>query len=186
MPIINMIGELVGSVFICLQEPTGRLGPRIQKSIYHASNIHITCSESGKLTQSHIQYWAGKVLYPLVADDCLLLLDSWFGQTDPSIYNEIFTGNIKYEQLQIPPKTTGDIQPLDRYFFRQRKYFKQRICDRTAIDRIDIDITSRNSVSKMHSLIHNQLAARKFSAMIRYSWYSSGYSQNDAGQFENI
>ncbi|CAF3397918.1 unnamed protein product [Rotaria socialis] len=117
IPIISMIGELVDPIFICLQEPTGRLGSRIQRSIYHANNIHVTCSKSGKLTKSHIQYWVEKVLRPSVADNCLLLLDSWSGQTDPSIYDEIFTGNIKSEKLQIPPKTTGDIQPLDRYFF---------------------------------------------------------------------
>ncbi|CAF3463547.1 unnamed protein product, partial [Rotaria sp. Silwood2] len=186
MLIINMLGELVGPVFICLQEPKGRLGPRIQKSIYEAKNIHVTCSKSGKLTKSHIQYWVEKVLRPSVSDNCLLLLDSWSGQTDPHIYNEIFTGNIKCEQLQIPPKTTGDIQPLDRYFFRQWKYFKQSICDRVAIDEIEIDITARNNILKMHSLILNQLTARKFSSMIKCSWYSSGYLLNDPGPFENV
>ncbi|CAF5054149.1 unnamed protein product, partial [Rotaria sp. Silwood1] len=147
MPIINMLGELVGPVFTCLQESKGRLGPRIQKSIYKAKNIHFTCSKSGKLIKSHIQYWAEKVLRPSVSDNCLLLLDSWSGQTDPDIYNEIFTGNIKCEQLQISPKTIGDIQPLDQYFFRQWKYFKQRICDRLAIDEIDIDITNEGTYS---------------------------------------
>ena len=109
MPIINLTGELVGSVFICLQEPTGRLGPRVQSSIYRAPNIHVTCSKSGKLTKSHIKYRTEKVLRPAVSDDCLLLLDSWSGQTDHTIYKKIFSGNIKCEQMQIPPKTTGDI-----------------------------------------------------------------------------
>ena len=186
MPIINMLGELVGPVFICLQEPRGRLGPRIQKSIYQAKNIHVTCSKSGKLTKSHIQYWAEKVLRASVSDDCLLLLDSWAGQTDPHIYNQIFNGNIKCEQLQIPLKTTADIQPLNRYFFRQWKYIKQKICDRLAIDEIDIDITARNNILKMHSLIHNQLTASIFSSMIKYSWYSSGYLLNDPGSFQNV
>ena len=119
--------SLLVSVFKCFQEPTGRLGPRIRKSIYQAKkNIHVTCSKSSKLTKSHIQYWADKVLLASVSDDCLLLLDSWAGQTDPHIYNQIFNESIKCDQLQIPPKTTGDIKPLDRYFFRQWKYFKQR------------------------------------------------------------
>ena len=76
MAIISMAGALVGPVFICLQEPTGRLGPRVQSSIYRATNIHVTCSESGKLTKSHIQCWTEEVLYPSISDDCLLLLDS--------------------------------------------------------------------------------------------------------------
>ncbi|CAF2138878.1 unnamed protein product, partial [Rotaria magnacalcarata] len=100
MPIINMLGELVGPVFICLQEPNGRLGPRVKPSIYSSANIHVTCSKSGKLTKSHIQYLAEKVLRPSVSDDCLLLLDSWSGQTNPEIYSKIFNGNIKCEQLR--------------------------------------------------------------------------------------
>ncbi|CAF5203915.1 unnamed protein product, partial [Rotaria magnacalcarata] len=150
-----------------------------------SANIHVTCSKSGKLTKSHIQYLAEKVLRPSVSDDCLLLLDSWSGQTNPEIYSKIFNGNIKCEQLQIPPKTTGVIQPLDRYFFRQWKYFKQKNCDRLAIADINIDIAARNNVLKMHSLIHNQLTARKFISMIKYSWYSSGYLLDDPGPFQN-
>lgn len=29
MPIVSMAGELIEPVFICLQEPTGKLGPRV-------------------------------------------------------------------------------------------------------------------------------------------------------------
>lgn len=186
MPIISMAGELIEPVFICLQEPTGKLGPRVKQSIYQASNIHVSCSKSGKLTKTHIQYWAENVLSPSVSEDCLLLLDSWSGQIDPTIYDDIFVENITCKQMQIPPKTTGDIQPLDRYFFRQWKYFKQKIYDRVAIDQINIDICSRNCILKMHSLIHNQLSAKTFSPLIKYSWYSSGYTSKDPGHFDSV
>jgi hypothetical protein len=56
MPIISMAGKLIDPVFICLQEPTEKLGPRVKQSIYQASNIHVTCSKSGKLSKTHIQY----------------------------------------------------------------------------------------------------------------------------------
>ena len=74
----------------------------------------------------HTQYWAENVLSPSVSEDCLLLLDSWSGQIDRSIYDDIFVENITCKQMQTPLKTTGDIQPLDRYFFRQWKYFRQK------------------------------------------------------------
>ncbi|CAF1265076.1 unnamed protein product [Adineta ricciae] len=104
MTIIRMAGELIEPIFICLQESTGKLGPPVKQSIYQASNIHVSCSKSGKLTKTHIQYWAENVLSPSISEDCLLLLDSWSGQTDPNIYDDIF---IKKSL------------PLDRYFFRQ-------------------------------------------------------------------
>jgi hypothetical protein len=186
IPSISMVGKLIGPVFICLQEPTGKIGPRIKQSIYQASNIHVTCSKSGKLTKTHIQYWAENVLSSCISEDCLLLIDSWSGQTDPSIYDDISTENITCKQMQIPPKTTGDIQPLDRYFFRQWKYLKQKIYDRVAIDQMDIDICSRNCILKMHSLIHNQFAAQRFSPLIKYAWYSSGYMSKDPGHFDSV
>jgi len=68
----------------------------------------------------------------------LTALDSWSGQTDSSIFDDIFLENITCKQMQILPKTTGDIQPLDCYFFREWKYFKQKIYDPVAIDQIDI------------------------------------------------
>ncbi|CAF2112656.1 unnamed protein product [Rotaria magnacalcarata] len=182
------------SMFAKLQFLTDEDQQAVEKNIFNTFNPdgrslrdvrQYLGPKSGKLTKSHIQYLAEKVLRPSVSDDCLLLLDSWSGQTNPEIYSKIFNGNIKCEQLQIPPKTTGVIQPLDRYFFRQWKYFKQKNCDRLAIADINIDIAARNNVLKMHSLIHNQLTARKFISMIKYSWYSSGYLLDDPGPFQN-
>jgi hypothetical protein len=186
MPTINADGKIVGPVFVCLQEPTGKLGPRVLKSIYKASNIHITCSKSGKLTKSHIQYWAEEVLKPSVEENFLLLLDSWSGQTDCSIFDEIFDDDIECEHLQIPPKTTSHIQPCDKYFFRQWKYLYQRCFDRVAIDQLPIDLRTRDSILKLQSLIHNQLSSKRFIPMIRYAWFSCGYAVQDPGQFENV
>jgi hypothetical protein len=170
MPINSMAGKLIGLVFICLQELTGKLGPRVKQSIYQASNIHVTCSKSGKLTKTHIKYWADNILSPSVSKDCLLLLNSWSGQTDPSIYDDIFDENITCKRMQILPKTTGDSQPFDHYFFRQWKYFKEKSYDHVTINHKEIDICSRNCILKMHSLIHNQLAAKTFSSLIKYAF----------------
>lgn len=186
MPIISMNGEIVGPALICLQEPSGRLGPRVLETMYKAQNIHVTCSKSGKLTKSHIKYWAQKVLRPSVQENVLLFLDSWSGQTDPANFEEAFDENLKCELLQIPPRTTADIQPCDKYFFRQWKYLYQRCFDRVAIDQLNIDLRSRDNVLKLHSLIHNQLCSGRFSLMIEYAWYSSGYTKQKPEQFQNV
>jgi len=41
-----------------------------------------------------------------------------------------------------------------------------KICNREAIDQINIDISLRHNIFKMHSSIHNQLAALIFPTMI--------------------
>ncbi len=112
-----MAGNLVSPVYVCLQEQTRKFRPGVKRSLYLVSNIQVTCSKSGKLTKTDIRYWTEHVLYPSVSEGCLLMFDSWCSQTDPTIYNEVFIEDITCETMQIPPKTTHDIQPLDRCFF---------------------------------------------------------------------
>ena len=82
MPILSMNGKLVGPVFTCLQESSGRLGPQALQAVYTAQNIHVIFSKSEKLTKSYIQYWVKEVLQPSVQANCLLLLDSYWIRTD--------------------------------------------------------------------------------------------------------
>src|SRR5271170_4941241 len=64
--VISLDGRLIGQVFLCLQEPTGRIngsiGPMIDRTITQASNVMLTCSTSGKLTKTHVRYWCQNVL----------------------------------------------------------------------------------------------------------------------------
>jgi hypothetical protein len=123
--------------------------------------MHVTCSKSGKLTKSHIKYWA--------QENYLLFLDLCSGQTDPRSFVDAFDENIQCEVFQIPPKTKADIQACNKYFFRQWKYLYQRCFDRLAIDQLKIDLKSRDSILKLHALIHNQLSSDRFSLMIKYA-----------------
>jgi hypothetical protein len=54
MPLVNAADRLVGPVFICLQELTG-LFP-VTKDVFSASNVIVTCSISGKLNKSLMEY----------------------------------------------------------------------------------------------------------------------------------
>ena len=65
-------------------------------------------------------------------------------------------------------------------------FFKHKIYDRVAIDRMNIDTCSRTFILKIHSLTHNQLAAERFLSLIKYACYSSGYISKDSGYFENV
>jgi hypothetical protein len=78
----------------------------------------ITASKSGKLQKRHVKYWFENVLKSSVTQKCILMLDSWSGHKDQSLF-ESMSGTKQFLRLQIPPKTTPYIQPLDVYGFRQ-------------------------------------------------------------------
>lgn len=124
-PIISLSGQLVGPIYLCLQEPNGKMGETVKKRLFQPSNVVITCSKSGKLTSSLVRYWCDTCLAPSVHKKCLLLSDSYSGQNDPKIYEDIKSKSV--ERIMIPKNTTCDIQPLDRYFNRQVKILIKRI-----------------------------------------------------------
>ncbi|CAF1619742.1 unnamed protein product, partial [Didymodactylos carnosus] len=109
-PLISMQGNCVGPLFLCLKEPTGHMSENIKNNLFQADNVVVTCSKSGKLTTSLVEYWVDKVLQPTVKDGkCLLLSDYWGGQRDANLYRKVKN----LERLEIPKKTTSMIQPLD-------------------------------------------------------------------------
>jgi hypothetical protein len=182
-PIITMSGYLIGPLFLCLKEQTGRLSNNIQQNLFKPNNIVLTCSKSGKLTGSLVQYWFDHVFEPLIGKNkCLLLSDCWGAQGADEIYAKL----INVKRLEIPKKTTSMIQPLDVYFNRQYKLIARKLYDYVRLHDIDINLAQRNNIIKMNSLIYNQLSSKSFNRMIQYAWYQSGYLQHDPGPFKNV
>ncbi|CAF5022839.1 unnamed protein product [Rotaria sp. Silwood1] len=162
-PTISLDGRVIGPMFLCLQETNGR-----------------------KLTNSLVRYWRDKVLVPSIGKKTLLLSDSWTGQNDNSIYQDLKSVGKAVHRIQIPPKTTSDIQPLDKYFNRQIKNLAKKLYNRVALDQLDINLHERNNIIKLVSLIHNQISAPIFKNMILYSWFASGYLKKDPSPFKNV
>ena len=75
-PTISLDGKLVGPMFLCLQEPNGRMGDIIKRNLFESKNVLITCSSSGKLTSSLIKYWRDNVLVSPIKGKALFLSDS--------------------------------------------------------------------------------------------------------------
>ena len=73
-PILSMSGNLVGSLFPCFKEASRRLGDTVKKNLFALSNIVLTCSKSGKLTSSLIEYWRDNVLAPVIKNKGYLLI----------------------------------------------------------------------------------------------------------------
>jgi hypothetical protein len=178
--IINAAGKVVGDIYLCLQEPSGRLSENIQRKLTVAPNITITCSKSGKLNSSLVEYFLDKVLIPAQKDDFLYLIDSWTGQTNLEMYTQRFgiEGTPKCIVKRIPEKTTSLVQPLDTTFNRQWKSFIRKLTSYFTLHNRDVhrddQIYSRNSVIKMHQLFYHQITSPIFIPMIKYSWKSSG------------
>ncbi|CAF1673171.1 unnamed protein product, partial [Adineta ricciae] len=66
-PTITLDGQLLSPLYLCLKEPNGL----------------ITCSSSGKLSTSLVEYWRDNVLLPSLGKrkKFLLISDCWGGQT---------------------------------------------------------------------------------------------------------
>jgi Tc5 transposase-like protein/DDE superfamily endonuclease len=150
--------------------------------MFRAENVIVTCSKSGKLTSSHVDYWRDEIVIPNMPKKSLLLSDSWKGQNDKKIYEKV----PGLKRLQIPDKTTDRIQPLDVYFNRQMKAIIRRMYDRVALDQLDIQMSDRNSIIKLVSLVHSQMAAPLFHKLIQYAWHASGYVETHPGDFQNV
>ena len=138
----------------------------------------MTCSSSGKLTGSLVDH----VLRPFAPSKCLLISDYWPGQRDLKIYSAVQ----RCKKLEIPAHTTPHIQPVDVYFNRQWKVLARRIFDHVQLDDIAINLSERNNIIQLNSLIHNQLSSAQFVPMMKYAWFASGYIDQDPGSFKSV
>ena len=181
-PTITMDGSVLNQLYMCLKEPSGRIGDNVKKNLFQAKNIVLTCSKSGKLTSSLVSYWVNQCLFPNLRSRTLLLVDSLPHQVRPEIYK----GLKHFEYRVIPPKTTSIIQPLDVYYNRQHKKIIRRIYDHVRLDEININLSERNNLIKLQSLVHSQMCSKVFQPMIKYAWFKSGFLKYDPGPFQNV
>ncbi|CAF1652580.1 unnamed protein product, partial [Adineta ricciae] len=152
-PTISLDSRVIGPMFLCLQETTGRVGNIVKRHLFEPQNVVITCSSSG--------------------------------QYEDNIYQDLKSVGKAVHRIQIPTRTTLEIQPLDKYFNRQIKNLAKKLYDRVALDQLDVNLHERNNINKLVSLIHNQLSAPVFKNMILYSWFASGYLKRDPSPFKN-
>lgn len=103
-----------------------------------------------------------------VRQGALLLLDSWGGHSSDSLVEELSDRDIFV--LRIPPRTTGDLQPLDVQLFRQYKIFVKRVMEAASYEGILQQLTDRYGIMRMHSVIYNQFQAPIYRDMLLWAW----------------
>ena len=134
----------------------------MKKHLFQPKNVVITCASLRKLTTSLVEYWRGHCLLPLIGARCLLLSDSYPGQSHEETYESKNCGGKKVHRLQFSRNTTNDLQPLDHFFNRQIKNFLKMCYSHVALDELDIPLHQRNNIIHLVSLLHNQLSAKVF------------------------
>ena len=183
-PLLNMNGNLVGKLWVNLQEVTGSFGPRVLANLPQFSNLYVTCTKSGKLSKDLVREWAVKVfseaLKKLHSERCVLYLDSWGGHRESQLYG--IAG--KEVIVKVFPKgSTGFMQPLDLYCFRQWKTFAKRVTEQCMMQGFRVD--QRNDILRLQSLIYNQFQHSDFRTMWRCGWRLGGFEVPEV-EFPNI
>lgn len=98
----------------------------------------------------------------------MLLADSWSGHSSERVAELVRSVGVK--PLTIPPHTTDKVQPLDVGFFRQLKLFIRRITEEAIVCGKIEEITSREGVITLMSIIYNQLQAPAYRDLFRFAW----------------
>jgi Tc5 transposase C-terminal domain/DDE superfamily endonuclease len=178
-PVISASGKLLSPLFLVLKEPTGSFGPRIMRSMFMAVNVHVTSSRSGKVTKDIVRQWFKDVFFPNIGTPATLILDSLTTQNDEQLIKQILPSNIDFEFFTLPPGTTPLIQPLDVYFFRVWKNFVRKFSDHVVMNELSVQLSQRDNIIKLQSLVHNQFSSPRYESMIRYAWYKCGYLEQN-------
>lgn len=192
---MTMSGKLLKTVFLCMQELSGTFGPLVQTQVNRLAedlgNVFVIGSKSGKLSTTLYKDYLTNIIKPYVEDnEFCLTVDSWSGQINTEIYDEIFTNHEdncspQYTLKIIPGKCTSSCQPLDVYFFRQVKILIKSIQNNAHIIAIGRDMSSHEENIRLHSLIHHQLSGDIFQPIIRYAWFACGLIE-EKPPFENV
>ena len=178
-PLISADGMLHSPLFIVLQEVDGKFGPVVAKKMKKPPNLYVTCSRSGIATKSLIDEWFKNIFFRTQGNEKHLLCDSLGSYKNREHIDEDQPSGHVYHVHTIPPHTIGFIQPLDVYFFRQRKSFVKIISDYVVMEDIDVNLFHRDEILTLQSLIHDQFSAPIFRPFIRQVWVKCGYYESN-------
>ncbi len=94
--------QLLSPLFLWLREGSGEFCVRTQ--VFRPENIAVYCSSSGKISKDLVKSWFLDSFLPSIDKKALLLLDSWTGQSDRKMFEDLLTGDKLINILKIHPK----------------------------------------------------------------------------------
>jgi hypothetical protein len=199
-PMISRSGLLYPKLLVCLQERSVPLSPEIRNRLdeieKNYGNLEVVASTSGKMSSYLINQWYDRNLIGLARDavnissrglrsnnslgepSIVVLADSWSGHSAETMNEKL--NKIGVRLLRIPPGTTDKIQPLDVNFNRQLKIFYNRIMEEAFYKDMMKDLTSREGILNVQSLMHDQLGSPKYREMIQWAWRNTDPGFNES------
>lgn len=182
MPTISISGHLSKKLYICLQETNGQFGPRISENVnnlaHKLGNVFVDASKSGKMGNQHFKNYLNHCYWPFAEETNLLILDSWKPFTNTTTVTSTAPEGKSVTVMNIPPRNTGERQPLDRLFFKIYKQYIKMISDYSfQCDDFQAKLHDRLTIIKLQSLAHHQFSSPRFSTWIQKAWIQCGYNQ---------
>lgn len=185
--LITAAGELKAPLFIILRESKGEFGERVARTMFRHPELHVVASSSGKITKVLLKDWFKNVYFPNADDDSLLLLDSLTTYNDRQDIDNEKPSHQDYIVVTIPGGLTGFTQPLDVYFNRPYKSFFRRISDYINFHYFEtIKLHVRDTILKLHTMVHNQFRSPRFQRFIQHAWKKSGLRDGNEDNDEDV
>lgn len=172
--LINLFGELIGPLFIILQESNGIFGPIVQQNMFKHPEIYAVPTKSGKLTTERMLDWFQDIFFANVDSGCVLILDSFTTYRKDDEIDRIKPFGFDYIKEIIPAGGTGFCQPLDVGFNRTYKSFLRRISDHVNFNQPNVQLHQRNNILKLNAFVYYQFKSPRFQSFIRHAWKASG------------
>lgn len=114
----------------------------------------------------------------------LFVCDSWSSNLNNDTWEGIrakYADQIYLEKRIIPAGATGDVQPLDVFYFRQWKDYVRKITDSIEIEQ---KMWQRDNFIKLQSVTHYQFQARQFQDMVKFAWFHAGLVEERPPRFD--
>ncbi|EFP13218.1 hypothetical protein CRE_08455 [Caenorhabditis remanei] len=178
MPMLFMNGTLGPKAYLLMAEPTGEF-PRT-RPIPDVPNLVVRAAKSHIMTKEHMRDWIRTCVFDVnLPKKMYMLVDSWSSFKDHKSIQECVPRGHELTVRNIPPNTTGFLQPLDVYFNGPWKNLIKKFTAHTLNFHPDYLIANRNNEILMVALLYHQISALHFQDFLKYPWRKAGFMDKE-------
>ncbi|PIC23092.1 hypothetical protein B9Z55_016908 [Caenorhabditis nigoni] len=154
LPMLRLDGLLHPKLYVVFAEPSGSFPQNPPP--YNAPNLVLAAAKGHIMGKDLMADFFERVVFTDdVADDVLLVADSWPCWRRDDVIDSVRPPNKKVKTIIIPPGATGQIQPLDIGIFRQFKKFMKNLTEYAQRKEKDFKPHQRDSIIKVSEVSEN-------------------------------